>query len=293
MSGATSSINYKRFAENPSDHVQVAYVPNTINNIGSSHFEITNKTTGKAFAIELYPFPAKFLNFNNEEDAAKFETDKLKRKFYLHLKQGVPPALNAVSEKRKEKIIDEQNKCLDLITAVDDMCIQAMWDNPAVLKKKKKELKKACDKNGMDAFELFKAQAHSGLAQTDEGDIDIKMKTNAYRRNKRDPAAGPLIHYPTLINSTTATPFDFTQDSTKVNRGAFIGAQMRIKPYITPSGSYGTTYIYESGVMWVNGPEYASAMDYTDYSDDFGLGEIAAEAAEAVGPPAKKQKKST
>ena len=71
--------------------------------------------------------------------------------------------------------------------------------------------------------------------------------------------------------------FSDEADSMTINRDALIAAHVRIKPYITPNGAYGTTYAYVAGSLIANGPARGDQMEFSDYDH-------------LLAPPAKKLK---
>ena len=59
--------------------------------------------------------------------------------------------------------------------------------------------------------------------------------------------------------------FSDNDEGETINREALIAAHVRIKPYVTPNGAYGTTYAYVGGFLISNGPTYGGSMEFSDY----------------------------
>ena len=268
---ATSSINYTNFTGNLEGKVEVTYEQNTYANLSSKHFELKNSKTGKSLQVEAHPFAARYVNFNNLEQTGKFDADKSKHKWQLQLKEGVPLALNKIPADKKTSIVENQKDCIEVFKNIHTTAVRAMFEQSdcAVLQKKIKQLRKMLTKQGASGdelarltWEMFLDQSQSGLMEYEDGSIDIKLKTNAYRRDGDDL----VPKFPTLLNSVTSVPIDLDNEANIINRDAFISPLVSIKAYYTPTGTYGTTLGYRGGVMWKNGPEYNGGMEFTDYS---------------------------
>jgi hypothetical protein len=70
-----------------------------------------------------------------------------------------------------------------------------------------------------------------------------------------------------------------------INRGAFIAPHVRIKPYVTPNGAYGTTYTYIAGYLIANGPQFGSSTDFSNFDSFYSTGDV-----ETKEPAAKRQR---
>lgn len=299
---SVSRNSYKKI-QNVRDAFEVRWEQNTIVNIGQKHIALFRKapdgsSTNNLAVVELPPYPARYCNFCDLEKAGQFESEASKKKFYVHLKTGTPTTLDLAAT-QKQNLLAEQKSAVDVLQEIDELCYKAMWEAPGVLKKKKKTIKRALEKNGATgdelermAFEMFKDQGQSGVVLADDDTHDIKTKMAAYRRVRGsdgategfEPRKPQLVHRD-VDGTTKQVDFKGFGGETTVNRGALIAAHVRIKPYVTPNGAYGTTLTYVGGQMLCNGPAMGSSLEYSSY--DY-LG--AAASASTSPPPLKRAK---
>jgi len=266
-----STISYTHF-QNPSETLEVKKVPNTIANIGGHHMEIFNKQTGSSgLVLELAPAVARYVNLSDRDQAAKFESLPMKQKFQLQLSTMTPEVLT-LKPAQLERLRAHQNDAIDTLEAINELCIKAMWEDPNTLKKQKATIRKTLMKQGVPKSEIenkawiaFLNGGQTGIS-TEGDDIEIKTKCAAYRYSKASDTEFEL-RVPRLISKETGEQVNFT--ATPINRGSVICAQIRVKPYVTPNGAYGTTYIYVNGHLLKNGPDYSGHVSFTDW----GLGD--------------------
>lgn len=286
-----SKNNYKNI-QNVSDDFALEWELNTLANIGSKHMELTRKATGGPAVIECGAFPTRYSNFQNEEGAAKFESDPLKQKFNAHFMQG-PPTTLTLSTAQRDELLNEQEETIRVLLELDAMCVQFIWNSPGILEKKKKQCRAIIKKQSSStsteeierlAYEMFADQAQSGLMLTDTNTYDIKTKMPAYRKNRQGEV---VVRPPVLVHKNIAGVLEqVNYDEITVNRGALIVPHIRIKPYVTPNGAYGTTYTFVAGNLIVNGPSYGSSVEFSDYSDIYTVHD----ATDSEIPNAKRQK---
>ena len=181
MSVARNS--YKNI-QNVSDTFEVRWEQNTLVNVGQKHIALFRKGTNESAVVELPPFPTRYQNFDDMQEAGKFESDDAKKKFHVHFKTGVPKNFETSTEVKKT-MEAEQKSAISVLPEIDDLVVEAMWDAP-VLKKKKDTITRALKKQGAAgdelkrmALEMFKDQGQSGVVMTDDETFDIKTKMNA------------------------------------------------------------------------------------------------------------------
>lgn len=289
---AVSDISYTLYKD-PETTLEVAFVQNTIANLGGTHMEIIHKATGASgLTLELPPLTARWVSLGNTEQAKKFESEPMKQKYQLQVSTKTPEVMDFKPETLK-RLQTYQQEAIDVLDQINEMCIKAMWEHPKTLKKQKATIRKTLEKQGVPPSEIEKkayiAFLHGGQTGlcSEEGVHDIKTKCAAYRRSKTTDGEFE-VRVPRLLYKGEQVDFD----ATPINRGAVICAQIRVKPYVTPNGAYGTTYIYVNGNLIKNGPEYSSTAKFTDWESIMGVDEVdeVDELDEIMQPPTKRKK---
>lgn len=267
-----SKNNYKKI-QDVQDDFTLKWELNTLNNVGSKHMELTRTTGGQAI-IECSAFTTRFCNFQDPAAAGKFDSELSKHKFNAHFMEGKPPTLK-LSDEQLDDLTSEQKETITKLRAIDDMCVRFMWNSPGVLEKKKKQcramLKKQApastskDELEQMAYEMFADQAQSGLMLKDDNTYDIKTKMLAYRRVRGSSELQlrlPDLRHVDISGNLKQVNFD----EVTINRGSLIVPHIKIKPYVTPNGAYGTTYTFIAGQLIVNGPSSGSSIEFSDHS---------------------------
>ena len=268
---SVSANSFKKI-QNVQDAFDVVWEQNTIVNIGQKHIALYRKDTTNPAVVELPPMPARYINLQDvsENGAGRFESEDLKKKFQVQFRTGTPKTLSLASH-QIDHTVNDQKDAIRVLQEIDDMCFESMW-KANILKKKKDTIRRALKKQGAEgdelermAIEMFKDQGQSGVVVTDDGTYDIKTKMPAYRRveagSDETTVRNPVLMHKNIDGNISQVNYE----DTKINRDAFIAAQVRIKPYVTPNGAYGTTYTYVAGFLIANGPEYSKTAEFSSF----------------------------
>jgi len=288
MITSISKVSYTHF-QKPKDKLEVKFVQNTKSNLGGKHVEICEVGSSRSgLTVELPPFAARYVNFSNLEQARKFERGEMNQKFHIQLSTMCPSVLELTS-KNGGKLLKYQESAIETLRGINDMCMEAMWENEGTLKKHKATIRETLRKQGVDECDIeskawiaFLNGGQTGICEGEDGTVDIKLKCRAYRHSKSGDGTYEVL-YPSLFEKAGMEQVDY--ETTRINRGAVICCQVRVNAYVTPNGAYGTTYVYVTGKLLKNGPEYSGSVGFSDWSSV-----VEAEEVWDVEPRAKRQK---